>query len=108
MFADPQDSFDLNGDFFLKIIPNIFGNSPNICNLAEQTNKQLEIMTNTDKKTLNVNYRQKAIDLLEDLEIEAFNYSKNSGYYDGVSFSSLSESEQIDVLETLFKNKAIE
>jgi hypothetical protein len=66
-------------------------------------------MTNTDKKTLNVNYRQKAIDLLEDLEIEAFNYSKNSfGYYDGVSFSSLSESEQIDVLETLFKNKAIE
>jgi len=54
------------------------------------------------------NYRQKAIDLLEDLEVEAFNYSKNSGYYDGISFSGLTESEQIDVLETLFKDKAIQ
>ena len=54
------------------------------------------------------NYRQKAIDLLEDLEVEAHIYSKNNGYYDGVSFSSLDESEQIDVLETLFKDKAIQ
>ena len=52
-------------------------------------------------------YRQKAIDLLDDLEVEAFKYSKNSGYYDGVSFSSLTESEQIDVLEILFKLESI-
>jgi len=66
-------------------------------------------MTNTNNITKTSFYRQKAIDLLEDLEIEAFNYSKNSfGYYDGVSFSSLSEIEQLDVLETLFRNKAIQ
>ena len=53
------------------------------------------------------NYRQKAIDLLEDLEIEAFDYSKRNGYNDGASFSSLSESEQIDVIENLFKYKLI-
>ena len=65
-------------------------------------------MTDTNNNTKTSFYRQKAIDLLEDLEVEAFNYSKNNGYYDGVSFSSLSESEQIDVLETLFKDKAIQ
>jgi|TARA_R100000482_G_scaffold30774_2_gene9993 hypothetical protein len=54
-----------------------------------------------------IDYKQKAIDLLEELEIESFNYSKNSGYYDGVGFSSLEENEQIEILETLFKNKII-
>ena len=54
------------------------------------------------------NYRQAAIDLLEDLEIEAHNYSKTSGYYDGVSFSGLSEREKIDVVETiLIRNEMI-
>jgi hypothetical protein len=65
LFADPQDSFDLNGDFFCNYFTDLFGNS-----------KFLRTFTETNKQRTR---KMKAIFAIQDSQNNFFIKNRNLG-----------------------------